>query len=217
MIRTLLPPLTALAICASSVFAVAAPADSPAPAMAMEQHWAADHAAMLDAGLAGLKAGLKLNPDQVKLWPSFEAAIRDAAKLHMDQMMAMMDHAHGGMPPHTPDADHADHKDMIQMDIGQTAPAVSPVDRLDALAQDMSNRGAALKKVVDAAKPLYDSLDESQKRLFSMLGGDMLMAPHGHGMGMMGDGGMGMMGSERMRGAGPSRDEDEDDEDDDED
>ena len=219
MIRTLLPPLTALAICASSVFAVAAPVEPPAPAMAMEQHWAADRAAMLDAGLAGLKAGLKLNPDQEKLWPSFEAAIRDAAKLHMDQMMAMMDHAQsmGGMPPHTPDADHADHKDMSQKDISQAAPAVSPVDRLDALAQDMSNRGAALKKVVDADKPLYDSLDESQKRLFSMLGGDMLMAPHGHGMGMMDEGGMGMMGSERMRGAGPSRDEDEDDEDDDED
>ena len=158
--------------------------------MTMEQHWAADRAAMLDAGLAGLKAGLKLTPDQEKLWPSFEAAIRDAAKLHMDQMMAMMDHAQsmGGMPPHTPDADHADHKDMIQKDIGQTAPAVSPVDRLDALAQDMSNQGAALKKVVDAAKPLYDSLDKSQKRLFSMLGGDMLMMPHGHGMGMMGKG-----------------------------
>ncbi len=76
---------------------------------------------------------------------------------------------------------------MIQKDIGQTGPAVSPVDRLDAMAQHMSNQGAALKKVVDAAKPLYDSLDEFQKRLFSMLGGDMLMTPHGHGMGMMGE------------------------------
>ena len=83
MIRTLLPPLTALAICASS-FAVAAPADSPAPAMAMEQHWAADRAAMLDAGLAGLRAGLKLTPDQDKLWPPFEAAIRDAIAMEID-------------------------------------------------------------------------------------------------------------------------------------
>jgi hypothetical protein len=218
MIRTLLPPLTALAICASSIFAVAAPADSPAPAMAMEQHWAADRAAMLDAGLAGLKAGLKLTPDQDKLWPSFEAAVRDAAKLHMDQMMAMKDRAQsmGGMPPHMPDADRADHKDMIQKDISQPGQAVSPVDRLDALAQHMSNQGAALKKVVDAAKPLYDSLDESQKRLFSMLGGDILMTPHGHhGMGMMGEGGMGMMGNERMGGPGPSHDGDDEDDDED--
>ena len=144
MIRTLLPPLTALAICASS-FAVAAPAEPPAPAaMAMEQHWSADHAAMLDASLAGLRAGLKLTPDQDKLWPPFEAAIRDAAKLRMDQMKAMMDHAQtGGMPPHTPDADH---KDMSQKDIGQAGPAVSPVDRLDALAQHMSNRRRRAQK-----------------------------------------------------------------------
>jgi hypothetical protein len=213
MIRTLLPPLSALAICASS-FAVAAPAEPPAPAMAMEQHWAADHAAMLDAGLAGLKAGLKLTPDQEKLWPSFEAAIRDAAKLRMDQMMDMMDRSMGGMPPHKPDADRADQKDMSQKDISQAGPTVSPVDRLDAMAKHMSTQGAALKKVVDAAKPLYDSLDESQKRLFSMLGGDMLMTPHGHhGMGMMGESGMGMMGSERMRGPGSSHDEDDEDDD----
>jgi hypothetical protein len=191
--------------------------------MAMEQHWAADHAAMLDASFAGLRAGLKLTPDQDKLWPPFEAAIRDAAKLRMDQMKSMMDHAQsmGGMPPQTPDADH---KDMSQKDISQSAPAVSPVDRLDAMAQHMSTQGAALKKVVDAAKPFYDSLDESQKRLFSMLGGDMLLTPHGHhGMGMMGGGGMGMMGhermmgpggmmgNERMRGPGPSHDEDDED------
>ena len=92
----------------------------------------------------------------------------------------------------------------------------------------MSSQGAALKKVVDAAKPLYDSLDESQKRLFSMLGGDMLLTPHGHhGMGMMGGDGMGMMGHERMRGPGgmmgnermrgPGPSHDEDDEDDGED
>jgi hypothetical protein len=213
MIRTLLPPLTALAFCASGIFAVAARAEPPAPAMAMEQHWAADRAAMLDAGLAGLRAGLKLTPDQDKLWPSFEAAIRDAAKLHMDQMKSMMDHAQmGGIPPHTPDADH---KDMSQKDISQAGPTVSPVDRLDAMAQHMSTQGAALKKVVDAAKPLYDSLDDSQKRLFSMLGGDMLMTPHGHGMGMMGEGGMGMMGSEHMRGPGPSHDDDDENDDED--
>jgi hypothetical protein len=175
----------------------------------MEQHWSADHAAMLDASLAGLRAGLKLTPDQDKLWPPFESAIRDATKLRMDQMAAMMDHARGGMPPQTPDADH---KDMSQKDIGQSAPVVSPVDRLNALAQHMSNEGAALKKVVDAAKPLYDSLDDSQKRLFSMLGGDMLLAPHGHhGMGMMREGGMGMMGHDRMRGPEPSHDEDDED------
>ena len=67
---------------------------------------------MLDASLAGLKAGLKLTPDQEKLWPPFEAAVRDATKLRMDQMTAMMDRAQKmrDMAPHMPDADHADQK-----------------------------------------------------------------------------------------------------------
>ena len=55
------------------------------------QNWADDHEAFLDAKLAGLKAGLRLTPDQEKLWPPFETAVRDAAKLHMDQMKSMMD------------------------------------------------------------------------------------------------------------------------------
>ena len=76
-------------------------------------------------------------------------------------------------------------------------PSASPVDRMDALAQRLSERAAALKKVADAAKPFYASLDESQKRLFGMLGGHLLMMGHGHyGMGMMG--GMGMIGRDGM-------------------
>jgi hypothetical protein len=55
------------------------------------QHWAEDHGALLDAGLAGLRAGLKLTSDQDKLWPPFEAAVRDAANLHMDEMKSMME------------------------------------------------------------------------------------------------------------------------------
>ena len=35
---------------------------------------------MLDARLAGLKAGLRLTPDQEKLWGPFEAAVRDFAQ-----------------------------------------------------------------------------------------------------------------------------------------
>jgi len=213
--RTFLLPMAALAICASSVFVAAEPADSPTPtAMSREPHWAADHAAMLDASLAGLRAGLKLTPDQEKLWPPFETAVRDATKLRMEQMRAMFEHAQKmhDMPPHMMDMDHADHmrdlgdkdlgdKGMDQKDLNHPAPAFSPVDRLDAIAQRMSDRGAALKKVADAAKPLYASLDDSQRRLFSLLGGDMLLSPHGHhGMRMMGpdrdmmrDDGRGMM------------------------
>ena len=140
------------------------------------QHWAADHEAILDARLAGLKAGLKLTADQEKLWPPFEAAIRDAAKMRMNAMM---------------DRIEAMHEMRQSLAAGQT---VSPIDRLDTMAERLTERGAAVKKIADAGKPLYASLNDSQKRLFGLLGRGMFMMGPGHrGMGMMG-GGMGMMG-----------------------
>jgi hypothetical protein len=57
------------------------------------QQWATNHEAMLDANLAGLKAGLKLTADQEQLWGPFETAVRAAADMrmeHMEEMMARM-------------------------------------------------------------------------------------------------------------------------------
>ena len=57
--------LTALAVSGLAIAAaVAQVASPPPPEMHRMQQWAADHEAMLDAKLAGLKAGLKLTPDQ---------------------------------------------------------------------------------------------------------------------------------------------------------
>src|SRR5579863_4039054 len=92
MMRRIVPPLVGLAVGVFALAAQAAP-DESSGAMRMEkmQHWAADHEALLDAKLAGLKAGLKLTSDQDKLWPPFETAVREAAKVHMDQMKSTMD------------------------------------------------------------------------------------------------------------------------------
>ena len=187
--------LAALPICtvAGSV-ALAAQDGSPGgPGMENRQHWAADHEAMLDAKLGGLKAGLKLTPDQEKLWTPFEAALRDAAKSRMERMKAMREQM-----------DRADDRKDDMQDSGS---AISPIDRLGVMAQRMSERGAAIQKIVDAGKPFYASLDDSQKRLFSMLGGDMMMRGHGHRhAGMMGGMDMGMMGGHHgMREEGEMR------------
>src|SRR6266404_3254836 len=48
-----------------------------------------DRAAFVDARIAAVKAGLKLTPDQEKLWPPVEAAVRDFAKLRIDRANAM--------------------------------------------------------------------------------------------------------------------------------
>ena len=178
MRRVLLPPLAALSIGAFAFApAMAAPGKSSGPpGMEQMRHWASDHEALLDARVAGLKAGLKLTPDQEKLWPPFETAVRDAAKMRMEHMKAMMDRMqkmrHMDMTEPMQDTD--DTKDM-----GPPDQAVSPVDRVEVLAQRMLDRGAAMK-VADTAKPLYASLDDTQKRLFGLLGGEMLLMGHGH-------------------------------------
>jgi hypothetical protein len=160
------------------------------------QHWAVDHEALLNAKLAGLKAGLKLTPDQEKLWAPFEAAVRDAAKLRVDQMKAMMDRMQKMREMVGQMRDSSDLKEGGP--IGQT---ISPVDRLEAMAKGMSERSAAMLNLAEAAKPLYAGLDDSQKRLFGLLGGDALMMGHGHrAMGMMGGMGRGMMGGMGMMG-----------------
>ncbi len=205
-------PLTAIAFFASFLvttgLAVAQSDQAPGPMHGM-QNWVADHQALLDAKLAGLKAGLKLTPDQEKLWGPFEAAVRSAAEMRMEHMQGMMERMQN-MRTMMRDEDMMNGQDM--MDMGWNREQQSPVDRLEAMADHMSQAAAAMKQVADAAKPLYASLNDSQKRVFGFLGHAMLMLGHGHGgMGMMGHehGGMGVMrhGPGGMGDEGGSEDE----------
>jgi LTXXQ motif family protein len=149
MYRRFLTPLTIAVVSAFALPAVAAMANEPNGQQGMQQgaermqHWAADREMVLDAKLAGMKAGLKLNPDQEKLWGPFETAVQNAAKARMEDMRQMM----GARDEH-----------------------MSPIDRLDAMADRLSKAAADVKQVADAAKPLYASLDETQKHEFVTLG-----------------------------------------------
>ena len=77
-----------------------------------------------------------------------------------------------------------------------SSPRRNPIERLQRRAEAMTAHGAALKRLADAAAPLYQSLDEAQKRRFAMLarfmrprdGGGMMMH-HRHGGGPGGYGG----------------------------
>lgn len=177
--------LTAFAASALAIAAaVAQQANPPPPEMPRMQQWAADREAMLDAKLAGLKAGLKLTPDQEKLWGPFEAAVRAAADMHMKHMEEMMARMH-----------EMRHGEEMNKEGDEGEEGMSPVDRLDRLAKRLSEAGAALTKVADSAKPLYDSLDDQQKRVFGFLSREMMRMGH-PGMEM----GMGPGGRHRWRG-----------------
>ncbi len=140
MLKTVLAGATALAIAGTSL-AYAAQSDKPDQDRA--QRWrpsAEDIAAFGDARIAALKAGLKLTAEQEQHWPAVEEALRDVAKQRAERYAAR-------------EADRS--ADFIK--------------RLADRAESMEARGAALKKLADAAAPLYGSLDDSQKRRFVML------------------------------------------------
>ncbi len=62
-------PLAVLVVSAPALSAGAAQTDSPSAPAGLErlQRWAADQETVLDAKLVGMKAALKLTPDQEKL------------------------------------------------------------------------------------------------------------------------------------------------------
>ena len=107
-----------------------------------------DRAAFADARIAAVKAGLKLNADQEKLWPPVEAAVRDFAKLRIDRANARMN---------APRDDSGD------------AQRPDPVTRLRDRADTMATTAAAMKRIAEAADPLYKTLDDGQKRRLAVL------------------------------------------------
>ena len=144
MKRTLVAALVAGSLSAP-IFALAAEDNQQSSRSERMQQWAADRETMLDAKLAGMKAGLALTADQEKLWGPFRSAVQNAAKSRMDAMQQMVRTRAQGEQ-------------------------VSPVDHLEAMANRLSQGAMDVKKIADAAKPLYDSLDELQKHKFGMLG-----------------------------------------------
>ena len=108
-----------------------------------------DRAAFADARIAAVHAGLKLTADQEKLWPPVESAVRDLVKLRIDRANARM-------------------KAMDDAQ-SQDQPDDNPVARLREHADNMAASATAMKKIADAADPLYKTLDDGQKRRLAIL------------------------------------------------
>ncbi len=148
MLKYVLAGTTALVIAGSSLAYAQKGPDGPNRA----ERWrptAQDMVAFGDARIAALKAGLKLTPEQEKNWPAVETAMRDLAKQRSERFAARAS---------------ADKPQKLD-----------PLERLNRRADAMTEQGTALKKLADAAGPLYKSLDEPQKKRFwvlAQLGGE---------------------------------------------
>jgi zinc resistance-associated protein len=155
MKRTFVAGFTALALIGPSL---AYAQEQAAPQGSTEQQsWhpnPADLKAFTEARIAGLKAGLQLTADQEKKWPAVEQAIRDMAQSREERMTAS----------------RADGKDK------------DAITRLRTRADAMTQRATQIRKLADATEPLYQSLNDDQKRRLRFLV-QMAMGGHHHGGG----------------------------------
>jgi zinc resistance-associated protein len=141
-----LPAVLAIIAVVGSGVALAAsngradPANVP-PRMETHVFSAADRAAFLDARIAALHTGLKLSPEQEKLWPGVETAVRIAANNAMARRQKFKD---------------------------APVPA-SFVDRLRRRGENAVARGQSLQAIADAVAPLYATLSEDQKHRMPVL------------------------------------------------
>jgi len=134
MPRFLTAGLTALFIATSSLAYAQAPAAMPLRGGPTPQ----DLAALTDTRIELVKAALQMTPEQQKLWPPVEEAIRARASSRQARLAKLAA------------AMNSDKE-------------YTPIEILRARADGLVERGTALKKLVDAWQPLYDSLDARQK------------------------------------------------------
>jgi zinc resistance-associated protein len=175
------PIIIGATACALAAGTLAFAQDGPRGPMGMDRGGFGPHRqlspedikAFTDARIAALKAGLALTAEQEKNWPPFEQAMRELAKARAERMQAWAQ--------------------------GAGAAESDPIARLQQRADALSRRGTLLKQLATAAAPLYQSLDEAQKRRFHILarfergrGGGM----H-HGFGHMREHWRGGFGEER--------------------
>lgn len=115
---------------------------------------AEDRAAFLDARIAAVKAGLKLTPEQEKLWGPVETTARDLAMKWSERMAERREERK---------------KRRAEWKENKERPAVDQIDRLRKRADALAERATDMKRFADAAQPLYATLDEGQKRRLQTL------------------------------------------------
>ena len=132
--------VTAILIVASSL----AYAEETTSTVGMRHLSAADLKALTDARVGIIKAALQMTPDQEKLWPAVEDAIRARAKNRQARWEQVAQLRDSGPMEATGER--------------------NPVELMQRRAERLSQRAADLKKVADAWEPLFKTLSPDQKK-----------------------------------------------------
>ena len=103
----------------------------------------ADIDSLVDARIAAIQAGLKLDPEQQRLWPPVEQAIRAFAAERMSRREERRE--------------------------GRLDPPADFMERLDRRNERLSRRAETHRALTTAMRPFWASLSERQKRLLPVL------------------------------------------------
>ena len=149
MRKTLVAGLTALAVTSSPLVY----AQSPSAAAPDQQLSQADLNILTDARIAIVKAALQMTPDQEKLWPPVEEAVRSRAMGRQARRANLATR-------------RVELSGRNRIEILRDR---NPVEFLRQRSEALAERSAELKKLADAWQPLYASLTVEQKRRLGVL------------------------------------------------
>jgi hypothetical protein len=162
MLKAVIAATAAIAIAGSSAAYAQKVADRGSDRADRRGQSVDDIRAFQAARLAALRAGLTLTPEQQKLWPAYETAIRELQELRLTRQNAQRDGKAGQSAEQQAGAND-------QKAGANDQQAANPAERLRQRAVRLSEDGAALQKLAAAMEPLYASFDEAQQRRFTIL------------------------------------------------
>jgi hypothetical protein len=153
MIKLVMVGTTALLLTASSIANAQNAQTSPPPTTTPERLNAADRNTLTEMRIDLVKAALQLTPDQEKLWPPVESAIRARAE------------------------DRKGRVAKIQETVGRRADESrvenfrnrDPIAFLQRRSEALAQRSADLDKLAEAWQPLYKTLSPEQRQRMAAL------------------------------------------------
>jgi hypothetical protein len=144
MLKGMTGIITALLVTGSSLTYAQTPS-SPAGMQERPRLSQADLKALTDARVALVKAALQLTAEQEKYWPALEEAIRARSTARQQRLAALAEK------------------------LRERPTNVDPAQLLRERADNLTQRGTELKKLVDAWQPLWQSLNPDQKERMRIL------------------------------------------------
>jgi hypothetical protein len=145
--------LKIVAVGVTALFVTAAPPAYAQQAASQDRLTAADWDQLTDARIKLVKAALQLTPDQEKLWPPIEEAIRARAKDRQARIATAADRVR-------------ELRDRSRIEVLRDR---NPIEFMKRRADRLAQRSTDLKRLADAWEPLYQTLDPDQKRRLAFL------------------------------------------------